>query len=210
MNPEDGIIVMDHPLLRVWMTTLRDVRSSTGIFRQTLNRIAALLATEATRHFETSIISVTTPIKETTGAQLSRPIVLVPILRAGLGLVDGMLPLLSDAVVAHIGIARNEETAAPEPYYAKLPACLPDAEVLVADPMLATGGSACEALQQLKAAGASRLTLVTVVSCPEGIAAVRAAHPEVRLVTAVVDEGLNERCYIVPGLGDAGDRYFGT
>ena len=112
--------------------------------------------------------------------------------------------------MAHLGIARNEETALPEPYYAKLPACLPEAEVVVLDPMLATGGSAVEALRQLKAAGATRLTLATVVSCPQGIAVVHAAHPDVRLITAVVDDGLDERNYIVPGLGDAGDRYFGT
>ncbi len=210
MSTPDGVIVMDHPLLKVLMSTLRDVSSSTGVFRQTLNKIAGLLTTEATRHFETAAITVATPLTTTQGAKLARPVIIVPILRAGLGLVDGMLPLLSDATIAHIGIARNEDTALPEPYYAKLPATLPEAEVLLVDPMLATGGSACEALNQLKAAGASRLTLVTVVSCPEGIAAVRTAHPDVRLVTAVIDECLNERCYIVPGLGDAGDRYFGT
>jgi uracil phosphoribosyltransferase len=153
---------------------------------------------------------VTTPLVETTGVVLARTVVLVPILRAGLGLLDGMLDLLPGAVVAHLGIARNEETACPEPYYAKLPACLPEAEVIVLDPMLATGGSACEALKQLKSVGAKRLTMVTVLSCPQGVAAVQEAHPDVKIITGVVDEGLNEKNYIVPGLGDAGDRYFGT
>ncbi len=207
---DSGVMVLDHPLVRVEIAILRSVDTPTSGFRSSLNRLAELLFTEATRHFETETIPVRTPLAETTGARLARTVVLVPILRAGLGLLDGVLDLLPGAVVAHLGIARNEETACPEPYYAKLPACLPEAEVMVFDPMLATGGSAVEALRQLKAAGASRLTLVTVVSCPQGIAAVRGAHPDVRLITGAVDEGLNEKNYIVPGLGDAGDRYFGT
>ncbi|MEI2622998.1 MAG: uracil phosphoribosyltransferase [Giesbergeria sp.] len=124
MSTPDGVIVMDHPLLKVLLSTLRDVNSSTGVFRQTLNKIAGLLTTEATRHFETAAITVATPLTTTEGAKLARPVIIVPILRAGLGLVDGMLPLLSDATIAHIGIARNEDTALPEPYYAKLPATL--------------------------------------------------------------------------------------
>lgn len=205
-----GVTVLDHPLMRVELTALRSRHTGTDGFRSSLKRAAELLFMEAARHFETEEVTVTTPLAETAGAALARPVVVVPILRAGLGLLDGMLHLLPGAVVAHVGIARNEETACPEPYYAKLPACLPEAEVLVLDPMLATGGSACEALRQLKAAGANRLTLVTVVSCPEGLQAVTRGHPEVRLITGVVDEGLNDRNYIVPGLGDAGDRYFGT
>lgn len=212
MNPPDAALftVLDHPLVRVEISILRDVTSDTAAFRSSLNRLAELLFVEATRHFETVPVPVRTPLQETTGHLLRRTIVLVPILRAGLGLLDGVLDLLPGAVVAHLGIARNEETSRPEPYYAKLPACLPDAEVMVFDPMLATGGSAAEALRQLKAAGAQRLTLVTVVSCPQGVATVRAAHPDVRLITGVLDAGLNEKNYIVPGLGDAGDRYFGT
>jgi uracil phosphoribosyltransferase len=205
-----GVTVLDHPLVRVELTVLRSVTTGTDGFRSSLNRLAELLFMEATRHFETVPVPVTTPLVTTMGAVLARPVVLVPILRAGLGLLDGVLDLLPGAVVAHLGIARNEETACPEPYYAKLPSCLPEAEVIVLDPMLATGGSACEALNQLKAVGATRLTLVTVLSCPQGVAAVTGAHPDVRLITGVVDEGLNERSYIVPGLGDAGDRYFGT
>jgi uracil phosphoribosyltransferase len=205
-----GLTVLDHPLVRVELAVLRSVDTGTDGFRSSLNRLAELLFMEATRHLETVPVPVTTPLVETMGVVLARPVVLVPILRAGLGLLDGVLDLLPGAVVAHVGIARNEETACPEPYYAKLPACLPEAEVIVLDPMLATGGSACEALRQLKAAGVTRLTLVTVVSCPQGVTAVRESHPEVRIITGVVDDGLNEKNYIVPGLGDAGDRYFGT
>lgn len=209
-SEQSGLTVLDHPLVRVELSVLRSVETGTDRFRSSLNRLAELLFMEATRHFETVPVKVTTPLVETTGVVLARTVVLVPILRAGLGLLDGILDLLPGAVVAHLGIARNEETACPEPYYAKLPASLPEAEVMVLDPMLATGGSACEALRQLKAAGATRLTLVTVLSCPQGVAAVSEAHPDVRIITGVVDEGLNERNYIVPGLGDAGDRYFGT
>jgi len=209
-SERSGLTVLDHPLVRVELSVLRDVSTGTDGFRSSLNRLAELLFMEATRHFETVPVRVKTPLVETTGAALARTVVLVPILRAGLGLLDGMLDLLPGAVVAHLGIARNEETSCPEPYYAKLPACLPEAEVIVLDPMLATGGSACEALKQLKAVGAKRLTMVTVLSCPQGVAAVREAHPDVRIITGVVDEGLNEKNYIVPGLGDAGDRYFGT
>lgn len=204
------LTVLDHPLMRVELTLLRNVATTTDGFRASLNRVAELLFMEATRHFETRSVAVMTPLQETVGAVLARPVVLVPILRAGLGLLDGMLDLLPGAVVAHLGIARNEETACPEPYYSKLPAALPESEVLVLDPMLATGGSAVEALRQLKGAGAQRLTLVTLLSSPKGLETVQSAHPDVRVITGVIDEGLNERNYIVPGLGDAGDRYFGT
>lgn len=207
-NP--GLTVMDHPLVRVELTQLRNVKTTTDGFRASLNRIAELLFMEATRHFETKVIPVTTPLQETEGASLAHQVVLVPILRAGLGLLDGMLDLLPGAIVAHLGIARNEQTACPEPYYSKLPRGLPEAEVIVLDPMLATGGSAVEALRQLKSAGARRLTLVTVLSSPQGLATTQAAHPDVRIITGVIDQGLNEKNYIVPGLGDAGDRYFGT
>lgn len=209
-NPTSQLTVMDHPLVRVELTHLRDVKTTTDGFRASLNRIAELLFMEATRHFETKTTSVTTPLQETEGSALAHQVVLVPILRAGLGLLDGMLDLLPGAVVAHLGIARNEETACPEPYYAKLPSCLTEAEVIVLDPMLATGGSAVEALRQLKLAGARRLTLVTVLSSPQGLAMMQEAHPDVRIITGVIDQGLNAKNYIVPGLGDAGDRYFGT
>ena len=202
--------LLEHALARVHLTALRDQSTQTDLFRWHLSRLAGLLFSEAARNVETDEIEVQTPLSITTGYRVSRPIVLAPILRAGLGLVDGILPLVPQAVVAHIGIARNEETAQPESYYAKLPAALATAEVFLLDPMLATGGSAVEAARQLKAAGATRLRLVCVVSAPAGIAAFQAAHPDVPIFTAAVDEGLNDRSYIVPGLGDAGDRYFGT
>ena len=202
--------LLEHALARVHLTALRDQSTQTDLFRWHLSRLAGLLFSEAARNVETDEIEVQTPLSITTGYRVSRPIVLAPILRAGLGLVDGILPLVPQAVVAHIGIARNEETAQPESYYAKLPAALATAEVFLLDPMLATGGSAVEAARQLKAAGATRLRLVCVVSAPTGIAAFRAAHPDVPIFTAAVDDGLNDRSYIVPGLGDAGDRYFGT
>lgn len=169
-----------------------------------------MLFLEATKELPVQEISVQTPLTQTHGSQLARPVVLVPILRAGLGLLDGILTLMPEATVAHVGIKRNEETALPHAYYTNLPSNLPAADVFVLDPMLATGGSACEAVRQLKEAGALRLTMICVVSCPEGLAAMERAHPDVPIFTAAIDDGLNERCYIVPGLGDAGDRYFGT
>ena len=202
--------LLEHALARVHLTALRDQSTQTDLFRWHLSRLAGLLFCEAARDVETAEIEVRTPLAITTGHRVSRPLVLAPILRAGLGLVDGILPLVPQAVVAHIGIARNEETAQPESYYAKLPDCLATAEVFLLDPMLATGGSAVEAARQLKAAGVTRLRFVCVVSAPTGIAAFQTAHPDVPIYTAAVDEGLNERSYIVPGLGDAGDRYFGT
>ena len=202
--------LLNHSLAKVHLTALRDEKTATEKFRWHLSRLAGLLFAEAARELETEEIVVRTPIAKTAGHRIRRTVVLAPILRAGLGLVDGILPLVPDVVVAHIGICRDEKTALPQSYYAKLPATLADAEVFLLDPMLATGGSAVEAARQLRAAGADRLRLVCVVSAPEGIAAFQAAHPDVPIFTSAIDEGLNERCYIVPGLGDAGDRYFGT
>jgi len=169
-----------------------------------------MLFLEATKDLPLREIDVRTPITQTTGAALARPVVFVPILRAGLGLLDGILPLVPEATVAHVGIKRDEETALPQSYYANLPANLASADVFLLDPMLATGGSACEAVRQLQAAGATRIAMICVVSCPEGLAAMERAHPDVPVITAAIDQGLNDKCYIVPGLGDAGDRYFGT
>lgn len=169
-----------------------------------------MLFMEATRELALEKITVQTPLAPVAGARLARPVVFVPILRAGLGLLDGVLPLMPEAAVAHVGIKRDEATALPQPYYASLPEHLAEADVFLLDPMLATGGSACEGVRQLKAAGAKRITFLCVVCCPEGLAALKKAHPDVVVVTAAVDGGLNEKCYIVPGLGDAGDRYFGT
>jgi uracil phosphoribosyltransferase len=203
-------VVVHHPLAQCHLAIIRAVSTPSHEFRRHLNHLARMLFLEATRELPVREISVQTPLTETHGSQLARPLVCVPILRAGLGLLDGILPLVPDAVVAHVGIKRNEETALPHAYYTNLPANLSAADVFVLDPMLATGGSACEAARQLKEAGAMRITMICVVSCPEGLAAMERAHPDVPIITAAIDEGLTERCYIVPGLGDAGDRYFGT
>ncbi len=208
MSP--NVHLLDHALAKVHLTALRDETTATERFRWHLSRLAGLLFAEAARDLELETIPVKTPITSTNGHRIKRRVVLSPILRAGLGLVDGILPLVPDVTVAHIGICRNEQTALPESYYAKLPPTLADAEVFLLDPMLATGGSAVEAARQLKAAGANRLRLVCIVSAPEGIRAFTSAHPEISIFTAAIDERLNDRSYIVPGLGDAGDRYFGT
>jgi uracil phosphoribosyltransferase len=203
-------VVVSHPLAQRHLTVMRDAATPPHRFRRHLNLLGRMLFIEATREMPVTTIRVQTPLMETDGVDFARPLVFVPILRAGLGLLDGILSLVPEACVAHVGIKRDEETALPQPYYANLPAVIAEADVFLLDPMLATGGSACEAVKQLKAAGATRITMLCVVSCPEGIAALTQAHPDVPIVTAAIDEKLNERSYIVPGLGDAGDRYFGT
>jgi len=196
--------------VRVKVTQLRDARTGSVDFRARLNELATLMVFEATRDLATKPIRVRTPLAETEGAVLARPIVVAPILRAGLGLVEGMLDLLPDVSVAHIGMFRNEETRLPESYYFKAPAHLADADVILVDPMLATGGSATSAVSRLKDAGAKSIRFVCLVSCQAGVKQLRAAHPDVPIFTAALDPELNARAYIVPGLGDAGDRCFGT
>lgn len=203
-------VIVQHPLAQCHLAAIRAAATPSHQFRRHLNLLARMLFIEATRELAVEATTVQTPLAETPGARLARPVVFVPILRAGLGMLDGILPLMPEAAVAHVGIKRNEETALPQPYYANLPAHLAEADVFLLDPMLATGGSACEGVRQLKAAGAARIVMLCVVSCPEGLTALASAHPDVAVFTAAVDQGLNERCYIVPGLGDAGDRYFGT
>ncbi len=203
-------VVIQHPLAQCHLAAIRAVDTPSHQFRRHLNLLARMLFLEATRGLTLQETTVQTPLAQTPGAILARPMVFVPILRAGLGMLDGILPLMPEATVAHVGIKRNEETALPQPYYANLPANLASAEVFLLDPMLATGGSACEGVRQLKAAGARKITMICVVTCPEGLAALDQAHPDVPVYTAAIDQGLDERSYIVPGLGDAGDRYFGT
>jgi len=203
-------VLVSHPLARIHLSALRDAKAPPARFRWHLHRLAELLFWEATRDLDTTARRVQTPLAETNGSTFARPLVLAPILRAGLGLEEAILPLVPDAVVAHIGIARDETTARPVSYYAKLPPVLAEADVFLLDPMLATGGSACAAADKLKAAGARRLRLLCVVSSPAGLEAVATAHPDLPVFTAAMDEGLNEHFYIVPGLGDAGDRCFGT
>lgn len=202
--------VVDHPLVADRLARLRDAQCDSAQFRSLAGQIARLMAPAATAQFETLAATVTTPLEETEGARLAREIVLVPILRAGLSLLDGFLDLLPEARVAHLGLVRNEETLRPETYYSSVPLDLTEAEVVVLDPMLATGGSAVEALNLLKARGARRLRFVCLIAAPEGIAHLREHHGEVPVFTAAVDRGLDERGYIRPGLGDAGDRSFGT
>ncbi len=203
-------MIIDHPLVRVKLTRLRSVETSTAEFRRRLTELATLMAFEVTRDLSTRIHPVMTPIAPYEGAMLARPVVLAPILRAGLGMVEGILQVLSDAAVAHIGLARSEETHEPHSYYFKAPLNLAAADVIVTDPMLATGGSAVAAITQLKAEGAKTIRFMCLVCCPPGIARLQAAHPDVPIFTAAIDPELDSRAYIVPGLGDAGDRYFGT
>jgi uracil phosphoribosyltransferase len=168
------------------------------------------MAFEVTRTLDVRPHTIRTPLAEHEGAILARPIVLAPILRAGLGMLEGMLKILSDAAVAHIGLCRNEDTHLPESYYFKAPVKLAEADVIIADPMLATGGSAAAAIAQLKERGAVSLRYVCLVTCRPGIRHLQEAHPDVPIFTAAIDPELNSRAYIVPGLGDAGDRFFGT
>ena len=209
-NLPTGVIVIDHPLVQVKLTQLRDKRTNSSGFRARLNELSTLMVFEATRSMATRPERVETPLAGCDGRALARPVIVAPILRAGLGLVEGMLDLLPDVSVAHIGMFRNETTHRPESYYFKAPAHLAKADVLLVDPMLATGFTATGAVTQLKSAGATSIRFVCLVSCPQGLAQLRGAHPDVEIFTAAVDPALNEKAYIVPGLGDAGDRYFGT
>ncbi|MGO9887145.1 MAG: uracil phosphoribosyltransferase [Solirubrobacteraceae bacterium] len=189
---------------------MRDRNTAHGDFRQALFEAAAIMAVEVARELPVKEVEIQTPLEETTGLRLADEVTVVPVLRAGLGMVEGFLRLLPDARVGHVGIYRDEEEHVPVDYYERLPRGIPDARVYVLDPMLATGGSAVHALAKLKKAGAKHLELVCLVSAPRGIEAVQAEHPDVRIWTAAVDRGLDENAYIRPGLGDAGDRVFGT
>jgi uracil phosphoribosyltransferase len=202
--------VIDHPLLHVHLAVLRDQDTSRESFRAALAEAAAILAYEATRDLPTIAFEVQTPLEPAPAQRPAKDIVVVAVLRAGLGLVDGFLRLVPEAAIGHVGLARNEATLEPESYYERLPAAIPDATVFVVDPMLATGGSAAEAIKRVRAAGAQDVRLVCLVAAPEGIAAVRAVEPDIPIVVAALDRGLDERGYIRPGLGDAGDRMFGT
>ncbi|HDR68263.1 MAG TPA: uracil phosphoribosyltransferase [Bacteroidaceae bacterium] len=203
-------MLLQHPLITHKVTLLRDVRTSTKEFRETLNEVAGLMAFEITRDLPLKEATVETPIRPCKTSTLASEIVLVPVLRAGLGMVEGITSLIPTAKVGHIGLYRNEETLKPVTYYEKLPDTLSSSIVLVLDPMLATGGSASEAIRILKGKGASPVKLVCVVGAPEGVRRIEQDHPDVDIYLAALDEGLNEHGYIVPGLGDAGDRIFGT
>jgi uracil phosphoribosyltransferase len=205
-----SVTVCTHPLLQTALASLRDHRTPCDAFRRQVRSMSRFLFIEASRDLETSALDVPTPLQKTTGRMLVHPIVLVPILRAGLGMVDGIWPLVPTAQIAHVGIYRDEETARPHPYYSKFPPAINTADVFLLDPMLATGQSAVEAARQLKAHGVERLRFVCLIAAPPGLETFHCAHPDVPVFTAAVDERLNAQSYIVPGLGDAGDRYFGT
>jgi uracil phosphoribosyltransferase len=204
------LTVVEHAVLADRLTVLRDRNTSFPDFRHALFECSAILAVEAARSLRVRDTAIETPLEPTQGARLSEQVVVVPVLRAGLGMVDGFLRLLPDARVGHLGMARDEAAHTPVDYYSRLPPGMAESHTFLLDPMLATGGSAVNALQHLKDAGAGHLELVCLVSAPEGIEAVTAAHPDVRIWTAAVDRGLDQNAYIRPGLGDAGDRVFGT
>ncbi len=202
--------VVDHPLLQRALTRLRDRETTHGDFRRTLNDVAAILAYEALRSLPVEPLVVQTPLEETQGVHLAREVVVVPVLRAGLGLVDGFVRFVPEARVGHLGMYRDEQTHDPVDYYSNVPAAVRDARVFVLDPMLATGGSAAGAINHLKRRGATDITFVCVVAAPEGVARLAEYHPDVDVFTAAVDRTLDENAFIRPGLGDAGDRIFGT
>jgi uracil phosphoribosyltransferase len=201
--------VVNHPLAAARLTTLRDERSDNGAFRVALRDLTMMLVYEATRDAARETFTVRTPLAETVGSRLAKPPLLVPVLRAGLGMVDQAHVLIPEARVGFVGVARNEETAEPMPYLESLPDDLRGQPVLVLDPMLATGGSMIHTIGLLQRRGADDVTVLSVVVAPEGIAALDKTAPGVRVFTAAIDDGLNDVAYIVPGLGDAGDRQFG-
>ena len=210
MAEHPNLKVIDHPLIRTRLSRLRAAETEPDEFRTHLRAIGRLMVYEITRDLALKEMTVATPLEDTTGFVLERPIVIIPILRAGLGMVEGIQQLLPESYVGHIGLARNEETFQPERYYCNLPSVLPEADVLLVDPMLATGNSSAEAARQVIEEGAQRIRFVNLVCAPEGIDRFHQDHPDIPIYTAAVDRGLNEKGYIVPGLGDAGDRYFGT
>jgi uracil phosphoribosyltransferase len=205
-----NLTIIDHPLVKRDLTLLRDKRTPSNLFRAILRRTSSLMAYEVTRNLPTKPVSVTTPLEKTRGVILTQPVVLVPILRAGLGLVGGFVEVIPDARVGHIGLYRDEETLKPVDYYFKVPRNLGTSLVLVLDPMLATGGSASAAISYLKEKGATTIRLVSLVAAPEGVRTISKAHPDVTMYACALDRELNSRGYILPGLGDAGDRIFGT
>lgn len=199
--------VLNHALIKHKLSIMREEKTSNYIFKQNLDEIAMLMAYEVTKDYPLKEKEIETPICKTTGYELDKDIILVPILRAGVGLVDGFRRIIPTAKVGHIGMYRDEETLIPHEYYAKFPKGLENAKVIVLDPMLATGGSADMAIQNIKDRG---IELVCLVGAPEGVKYIEEHHPDVKLTLAALDEKLNDKGYIVPGLGDAGDRLFGT
>ena len=206
----NNFTILDHPLVKKDLTILRDNNTSTELFRSSVQRISNVLCVEVTKHFTLKEKEIYTPLEKTIGFELMKQVVLIPILRAGLGMVNGFLELIPNAKVGHIGLQRNEETLEPIEYYFKTPQELENAEVILLDPMLATGGSAVEAIKYIKKRGVKNLYFVCIVAAPIGVEKVLKLHADVKIFAAALDRQLNDKGYILPGLGDAGDRTFGT
>ena len=205
------VMVMDHPLIQHKIGLIRKKETGTKDFRETISEIAMMICYEATRHLELADVQIETPICSTTVKEIKgRKMAIVPILRAGLGMVDGALKMIPAAKIGHIGLYRDPETLKPVEYYCKLPADCAEREVFVVDPMLATGGSSVAAIRMLKEKGCKKIHFLCIIAAPEGVKAMQEAHPDVDVYIGALDEHLNEHGYIVPGLGDAGDRIFGT
>ncbi len=202
--------LIDHPLVQRDVTVIRDKTTPPEYFRAAVSRISNILAVEISKNFSLSQKQIETPLEVTKGFKLEQEVVLVPVLRAGLGMVSGFLSIIPDAKVGHIGLQRDEETLQPVEYYYKTPKNIHDSMVILIDPMLATGGSASEALNYLKKRGAKNLVFACLVAAPEGIKRIEKVHPDIKIFGAALDRELNEKGYILPGLGDAGDRTFGT
>jgi uracil phosphoribosyltransferase len=211
MTNPPTLTVVAHPLVQHKLAILRDRATPTRLFKELIEEIATLVGYEATRDLALEPVPVETPLESMTGARVrGKKLVLVPVLRAGLGMVEGVLRLVPSARVGHIGLYRDHESLEPVDYYFRVPGDAPDRDFLLLDPMLATGGSAAAAVTSLKRAGATRIRLLCVVAAPEGVARLAREHPDVRVFTASLDRELNANGYILPGLGDAGDRLFGT
>ncbi|MBQ6720097.1 MAG: uracil phosphoribosyltransferase [Oscillospiraceae bacterium] len=206
-----NVYVLNHPLIQHKLAVLRNKETSVKEFRELVREISGLMCYEATRNLPTVEVEVETPVATAKCRMLAgKKMAIVPILRAGLGMVDAMVDLIPSAKIGHIGLYRDPETHKPVEYYCKLPEDIENREVFVVDPMLATGGSAVAAIDFLKARGCKKITMMNIIGCPEGVKAVREAHPDVDMFIAALDEKLNDHAYIIPGLGDAGDRIFGT
>ncbi|MCF7930253.1 MAG: uracil phosphoribosyltransferase [Acholeplasmataceae bacterium] len=204
------VVILNHPLIDHKMAKIRDKRTGTKEFRESVSEVGGLITYEITRDFTTTPKTIETPMCETTVYELEKQVVIVPILRAGLGMVDGIHNIIPTAKIGHIGLYRDEVTLQPQVYYSKFPSCIKESVVLVVDPMLASGGSASKAIDILKKHGATDIRYVGLVGCPEGIKRLQEDHPDVSIYLAALDSHLNEIGYIVPGLGDCGDRLFGT
>ncbi|MBO5046429.1 MAG: uracil phosphoribosyltransferase [Clostridia bacterium] len=211
MNKYQNVFIFDHPLIRHKVSILRDVKTGMKEFRELIEEITTLMAYESMRDVEMIPVQVETPLETTVQYRIpEQSVVIVPILRAGLGMVNGIHTLFPTARVGHIGMYRDEETFQPKEYYCKLPDGIAEKTVFLVDPMLATGGSACDALNALKKRGCKKIKFMAIIGAPEGVEKVAKEHPDVPIYVSTLDRGLNENAYILPGLGDAGDRLFGT